>query len=93
LDRVYPTYQYKPIMISETSAADCNNYAPDRTMIRSQWIRRLFEAMAARPAVRAFFWFNENKPAEANWTINACPNPGGRRAYQVGVAHPRFLTR
>lgn len=91
IDKVYHHTAAKPMMIGETAAADCGNYAAGTTMTKDQWIDNLFNAMADRPAVRAFFWFNVNK--EADWRISSCPNPAARDAYRAGVANPKYVTR
>lgn len=94
LDAVYIPYSAsKPIMIAETSAADCANYVPGVTRTKAQWITELFATLSSRPAVRAFLWFNENKTGEANWTITSCPSPATQNAYKAGVADPRYITR
>jgi hypothetical protein len=96
LDRVHAQYaSTKPIMIGETAAADCGNYAPGVTMDKALWIATLFAEMAVdvRPGVRAFFWFNENKKTEADWRINSCNAPAAQTAYRAGIASPRFVTR
>ncbi len=77
MDQVYTHYSHKPIMVSETAAADCNNYISAATMTKDQWINKFFEALAARPAIRAFFWFN----------------PAAQNAYRSGVSSARFITR
>jgi beta-mannanase len=94
LDRVYATYgATKPIMVGETAAADCSNYAAGTTMTKAQWTTALFDAMAARPNVRAFFWFNQNNGGEADWRITSCPNPAALDAYRAGVASAQYVTR
>jgi len=94
LDRVYATYgSGKPIMIGETAAADCSNYAAGTTMTKAQWTTALFDAMAARANVHAFFWFNQNNAGEADWRITSCPSPAAQDAYRAGVASARFVTR
>ena len=94
LDRVYVPYGVqKPIMIGETAAADCSNYAAGTTMTKAQWTTALFNAMAARPNVHAFFWFNQNNGGEADWRITSCPTPAARDAYRAGVGDARYLTR
>jgi hypothetical protein len=93
LDAVYATYSYKPIMIGETAAADCTNRFPGATRTKDQWINDLFSLLPSRPAVRAFFWFNDNKPGESNWTITSCPSPAAQNAYRAGVAQARYVTR
>jgi hypothetical protein len=94
LDRVYVPYgARKPIMIGETSAADCSKYAPGTTMTKDQWTTALFDAIAARDNVRAVFWFNQNNAGEADWRINSCPNPAAQNAYRAGIASSRYVTR
>jgi hypothetical protein len=94
LDRVYvPWGATKPIMIGETAAADCSNYAAGTTMTKDQWTTALFAAMGARPNVHAFFWFNQNNSGEADWRITSCPSPAAQNAYRAGVAGPQYLTR
>ena len=94
LDRVYQTYgALKPIMVGETAAADCSNYAAGTTMTKAQWTTALFNAMAARPNVHAFFWFNQNNSGEADWRITSCPSPAARDAYRAGVASAQYVTR
>jgi hypothetical protein len=94
LDRVYGTYgATKPIMVGETAAADCSNYAAGTTMTKAQWTTALFAAMAARPNVRAFFWFNQNNGGEADWRITSCPSPAAQDAYRAGVASVQYVTR
>ena len=93
IDAVYTSYSYKPMMIAETAAADCNNYVPGVTRTKDQWINEFFATLLNRPAVRAFFWFNENKNGEADWTITSCPSPAAQNAYQSGVGNARYVTR
>ncbi|HYJ10661.1 MAG TPA: hypothetical protein VEX18_16680, partial [Polyangiaceae bacterium] len=93
LDAVYATYSYKPIMIAETAAADCNSHFVGATRTKDQWINDFFGLLPSRPAVRAFFWFNDNKPGESDWTITSCPNPTTQNAYRAGVAQARYVTR
>lgn len=94
LDRVYVPYgALKPIMVGETAAADCNNYAAGTTMTKAQWTTALFAAMGERPNVHAFFWFNQSNGGEADWRISSCPSPAARDAYRAGVASPQFVTR
>lgn len=94
LDSVYIPYSAtKPIMIAETSAADCANYGVGTTHTKDQWINDLFTTLASHPAVRAFIWFNENKTGEANWTLASCPSPAAQNAYRTGVANSRYVTR
>ena len=94
LDPVYNLYSAtKPIMIAETSAADCANYVAGATHTKDQWINDLFATLAARPAVRAFVWFNANKTGEANWTLASCPSPAAQNAYRAGVGNARYVTR
>jgi hypothetical protein len=93
LDAVYATYSHKPIMIAETAAADCNNRFSGATRTKDQWISELFGLLPSRPAVRAFFWFNDNKPGESDWTIASCPNPAAQNAYRAGVAQARYVAR
>jgi hypothetical protein len=93
LDAVYATYSYKPIMIAETAAADCSNRFPGATRTKDQWISEFFGLLPSRPAVRAFFWFNDNKPGESDWTIASCPNPAAQNAYRAGVAQARYVAR
>lgn len=50
-------------------------------------------AVDVRPGVRAFFWFNENKRAEADWRITSCNAPAAQQAYRAGVADSRYVTR
>lgn len=91
MDQVYSSYSHKPIMISETAAADCSNYLNGTGLTKDQWIKLFFNAFPTRPAIKAFFWFNENK--EADWRISSCPNPAALEAYRTGIANPRFKTR
>lgn len=91
IDKVYHHTSAKPMMIGETAAADCANYAPGTTMTKDQWISAFFNALDARPGVRAFYWFNELK--EADWRISSCPNPAAKNAYRAGVSDPKYLTR
>jgi mannan endo-1,4-beta-mannosidase len=94
LDRVYTTYgSLKPIMIGETAAADCRHYAEGTTMTKDQWTTALFDAMAARPNVHAFFWFNQSNGGEADWRITSCPSPAAQEAYRAGVGTAQFVTR
>jgi hypothetical protein len=96
IDKVYVYYaSVKPIMVAETAAADCANYAPGATMTKAEWTASLFSEMAAnvRPNVRAFFWFNENKRGEADWRITSCNAPGAQDAYRAGVASSKYVTR
>lgn len=93
LDAVYTTYSHKPIMIAETAAADCTNGFVGATRTKDQWINELFGLLPSRPAVRAFFWFNDNKAGESNWTITSCPNPAAQNAYRAGVAEVRYVSR
>jgi mannan endo-1,4-beta-mannosidase len=90
IDKVQ-AWSYKPVMIGETAAADCANYAAGTTIGKDEWINRLFLDMGARSWVKAFFWFNIKK--EADWRITSCPNPAARDAYRAGVAHSRYVTR
>lgn len=78
-------------MIGETAAADCANYAPGTTMTKDEWINKFFDDLAARPNVRAFFWFNANK--EADWRITSCPNPAAQNTYRARVSDLRYITR
>jgi hypothetical protein len=94
LDRVYTTYGVtKPVMVGETAAADCSNYAAGTTMTKAQWTTALFDAMSARANVRAFFWFNQNNGGEADWRITSCPSPAALDSYRAGVASARYVTR
>jgi hypothetical protein len=94
IDRVYvPWGMTKPIMVGETAAADCSNYAAGTTMTKDQWTTALFAAMAARPNVHAFFWFNQNNSGEADWRITSCPSPAAQNAYRAGVASTQYVTR
>jgi hypothetical protein len=96
IDRVHAQYaSSKPIMIGETAAADCSNYAPGVTMNKAQWTASLFSEMAAdvHPGVRALFWFNENKRAEADWRITSCNAPTAQQAYRAGIGDSRYVTR
>lgn len=92
IDTVYTTYgATKPIMIGETAAAECTDYAAGTTMTKDEWISELFNAMNNRTGVKAFFWFNEDK--ETDWRITSCPNPAARDAYRAGVGDSRYVTR
>ncbi len=72
IDRVYRLYgDRKPIMIAETAAADSTHSDPAYGMTRAEWINALFDAIEARPNVRAFIWFNIDK--EADWRVEADP--------------------
>lgn len=94
LDTVYTTYGAgKPIMVAETAAADCSNYAAGTTMTKAQWTTALFAAIAARPNVHAFFWFNQNNGGEADWRITSCPTPAALDAYRAGVSSALYVTR
>jgi hypothetical protein len=86
-------FSSKPLMVAETSAADCASYFPGATRTKAQWIGDLFGEVASRPAIRALFWFNENKWSEADWRITSCPNPEALMAYRAGVADPRYVGR
>lgn len=80
LDRVYVPYgAQKPIMIAETAAADCSNYAPGTTMTKAQWTTALFSAMSARPNVHAFFWFNQNNGGRSRLADHLLPESCGAR--------------
>lgn len=92
MDAVYLTYgSKKPIMVSETAAADCTDYAAGTTMTKDQWINLFFTDLAERPNIRAFFWFNVNK--ESDWRITSCPSPATLNAYRNGVSSSRIITR
>jgi Glycosyl hydrolase family 26 len=93
MDKVYNNYSPKPIMVAETAAADCANYAPGVTMTKDGWINKFFADMVPRPNIQAFFWFNDNKAREADWRITSCPNPAAQDAYMAGVANARYVTR
>jgi len=89
-------YAYKPIMVAETSAADCANYYSGVTPIeaKANWIKELFtEIEVPTTNVRAVFWFNENKTGEADWTLDSCPSPATRNAYRDGIGDARYKSR
>jgi beta-mannanase len=87
----YTNYDHKPIMVAETAAADCSNYYCGTAYTKNQWINDLFAMMNARTAIKAFFWFEDNK--EADWRIISCPNPQARDAYRTSVGASRYVTR
>jgi mannan endo-1,4-beta-mannosidase len=90
MDKVQ-AWNNKPVMISETAAADCAHYAVGTTIGKDEWINRFYADMGARTWVKAFFWFNVNK--EADWRITSCPSPAAQNAYRAGVASSRYVTR
>jgi hypothetical protein len=91
IDRVFVTYAAaKPVMVAETAAADCPNYAAGDTMTKSQWIASLFAEMApdVRPGVQAFFWSTRTRRRRRT---GASPRatPPRRRAPIAPASAPR----
>lgn len=91
IDSVYAEFGHKPVMISETAAADCANYVAGATRTKDRWISELFADLKTHPAVRALYWFNIDK--EADWRLASCPRLAALNAYKRGVSSPRFLSR
>jgi len=70
---------HTPIMISEVASTEAGGS-------KAAWIRDFFAALAARPLIRAFVWFNWDK--ETDWRIQS--SASARRAFAAGVANPRY---
>ncbi len=73
LDQVYSLFgERKPVMITESAAADPEHSDPAYGMSKPEWIDAYFTAIAERPNVRGFVWFNIDK--EADWRVQSDPD-------------------
>lgn len=82
IDQIYKLYgDRKPMMITESAAADEKSSDPGFGITKAGWIKLFFEAIKERPNLRGFVWFNINK--EADWRVNS--DPESLEAFKLGV--------
>ena len=71
----------KPLLVAETASIEDGGD-------KAAWIADMFAALARRPEITGFVWFNQVK--ETDWRIQS--SAASRAAFARGVADPRYAT-
>lgn len=84
LDQLTALAPGKPQMIGEVASVESTTSTPSK----AGWITDMYTQLAARPNVRAFVWFHQNK--EADWRITS--SSSAQTAFSQGAANPRIIS-